>query len=395
MRLVAFLGVWSVSTSNDAPDVKYLVPLLSYGPNNQFDGLLEATSLAFLTNRTLLLPHSFARWYRDEASPAHVPFEDVFDAAPLLATGQVAFVDAEIRALWSRKLDWSVLASPMRKQRLDHALFQLGLQGRPKHKHVVKAHSRAKDVKQQFADHARLREATFVAIAPLFVIDGERSLLLNAARLRERSQRIKDLASKARVALFGDARDDVAPLLAVHVRRESTEIGCHDGARFVVCPRPEGTVSTAAITEAIIAAAHDAGATRVYLAHAGQGAPDVAGEPDALIAALTTAGLDARTASSLAAMTAATAPLDRDLTPFDVSLVEQEICATAAAFSASAQSTWSATVSFDREARSRRNMRHLDVPPGDRTANRAQRHKGRLRGGPHSSDVPAAPAAAA
>ena len=103
---------------------------------------------------------------------------------------------------------------------------------------------------------------------------------------------------------------------------------------------------------------------------AGQGAPAVAGEPAALLAALRRAGLAAETASDAAAMARATAsatPLD----PFEVSLVEQEICATAHAFQPSARSTWSATVALDREARHRRNMRPLDAVP-----------KARLRGTP-------------
>ena len=60
-------------------------------------------------------------------------------------------------------------------------------------------------------------------------------------------------------------------------------------------------------------------------------------------------------------MAAAVAP-EETLLPFDVSLVEHEICATAHAFSPSARSTWSATVSLDHDARHKRNMKPLDVP---------------------------------
>ena len=63
----------------------YLVPILMYGPNNQFSGLLEAAAIAKLTRRTLLLPRYFARWYRDDLSNALVPFGDVFDVASLQA----------------------------------------------------------------------------------------------------------------------------------------------------------------------------------------------------------------------------------------------------------------------------------------------------------------------
>lgn len=218
MRSIAVAALLAAVARGDGE--KYLVPLLTYGPNNQFDGLLEATALAEVTGRTLLLPSHFSRWYRDDSSADMVPFEAVFDRAPLLASGRAAIVDAATRELWERKRPWSVLASPLPKDRLARALAQLGLDGKPGKKSVVKAHSRADDVRRQF-EGSGLRDATFVCVAPLFVIDGERQLLLRAAALRVRSDRVRRYADRARRALFGDAEDDVEPLLAVHVRFRS------------------------------------------------------------------------------------------------------------------------------------------------------------------------------
>ena len=215
MRSIAVAALLATVARGDGE--KYLVPLLTYGPNNQFDGLLEATALAEVTGRTLLLPSHFSRWYRDDSSSDMVPFEAVFDRAPLLASGRAVVVDAATRELWERKRPWSVLASPLPKDRLARALAQLGLDGKPGKKSVVKAHSRADDVRRQF-EGVSLRDATFVCVAPLFVIDGERQLLLRAAALRVRSDRVRRYADRARRALFGDAEDDVEPLLAVHVR---------------------------------------------------------------------------------------------------------------------------------------------------------------------------------
>ena len=51
------------------------------------------------------------------------------------------------------------------------------------------------------------------------------------------------------------------------------------------------------------------------------------------------------------------------LDPFDVSLVEQELCSMVESFAPSGASTWSQTVVLDRSARGRRNAKPLDVGP--------------------------------
>ena len=87
-----------------------------------------------------------------------------------------------------------------------------------------------------------------------------------------------------------------------------------------------------------------------------------------MLASLEERGFDARTAST-----------DRSvgfesLDPFDVSLVEQELCSIVDGFAPSARSTWSQTVVLDRSARGRRNAKPLDVGPAPVKTRRLPSH---------------------
>ena len=215
-------------------------------------------------------------------------------------------------------------------------------------------------------------DAAYERRAPLFVVDGEQDLLREAARYRVRSERVRTLASTLRGSLFpGDEK-----VLCAHVRREAETLGCVPGRRYVVCPTPQGTVPTAThravwkstsesvhatlrflhrLLDNIVDRAATNGASRIYLAHAGgAGFED---EPSTLLASLEERGFDARTASR------DTSVGFESLDPFDVSLVEQELCSMVESFAPSARSTWSQTVVLDRSARGRRNAKPLDVGP--------------------------------
>ena len=194
--------------------------------------------------------------------------------------------------------------------------------------------------------------------APLFVVDGEQDLLREAARYRVRSERVRTLAHTLRVSLFpGDER-----VLCAHVRREAETLGCVPGRRYVVCPTPQGTVPTTTLLDNIVDRAATLGASRIYLAHAGgAGFED---EPSQLLASLEERGFDARTASTGI----------EALDPFDVSLVEQELCSIVDGFAPSARSTWSQTVVLDRSARGRRNAKPLDVGPAPVKTRRLPSH---------------------
>ena len=337
---------------------QYLVPLLAFGPNNQFEGLLEALTVAKLVGRTLLLPRYFDPHYRDTHS-SKKKFGDVFDEKTLHEFTSVEFVDDDTIKLW--KTSPKILASPLNKERLAKALHNVGFEQAPRKKAFVRSHSRAADVAQAFKGFSAAG-AVFVALAPLFVVDGEQDLLREAARYRVRSERIQRLASTLRGSLFpGDEK-----VLCAHVRREAETLGCVPGRRYVVCPTPQGTVPTQTLLDNIVDRAATHGASRIYLAHAGgAGFED---EPSTLLASLEERGFDARTAST-----------DRSvgfesLDPFDVSLVEQELCSIVDGFAPSARSTWSQTVVLDRSARGRRNAKPLDVGPAPVKTRRLPSH---------------------
>lgn len=319
--------------------MKFLVPILLYGPNNQYNGLLEAMAVAKLTGRILVVPKYFARWYRDDTSRERIPVDSVFEPSDFVAT----VTPDEVRDLYVRKLRWTIMASPVPTERLRGAMDLLDLPCCPGKLSKVPAHSRAATVVDHFTSEPLLN-ATFVVISPLFLLDQEKSLLVDAAKHRHRAHAIRYMARRARSKLFGDTGE---PLLAVHIRRESTNLGCAKDRRFVACNDPGRTVSTAEILNAIVRAAANANVRQVYLAHAGNGPSHLIGERYALITALRDKGIDARSASQHGELARLLGSKDA-AEPYWVSLVEQEICVDADAFLPSARSTWSATVILDR-----------------------------------------------
>ncbi|KAJ1450203.1 hypothetical protein M885DRAFT_621880 [Pelagophyceae sp. CCMP2097] len=320
---------------------KFLVPILLFGPNTQFDALLEAAAIAKLTRRTLVLPKHFAKCDREDES--RIPFEDVFDVEALQAYVPCTFATDALIDLYKRKMEWVTLASNVKREQLTKAMALLNLPCCASRLHVIAPHARATTLVCKFRE-AHFADATFVALAPLFALFAERDLLEAAARARA-----------ATLALFGGSA-----FLAVHVRRDST-LGCEARGRRVICPVVAhlllASSRTADLVLRITTAAKLTGANAVYLAHAGNGA--AAGEKEALIRALSAANVTVRSASTPPEL-ATILGLDRPPAPFEVSLVEQEICATAAAFLPSARSTWSNAVSLDRRTRNRTVLRDLD-----------------------------------
>ena len=63
----------------------------------------------------------------------------------------------------------------------------------------------------------------------------ERPMMLEAARFFRRAAPIRRQADQLADALFGGE-----PFLAVHLRRESTDLGCARGHPTVLCPRDGG-----------------------------------------------------------------------------------------------------------------------------------------------------------
>ena len=263
-----------------AQERKYLVPLLLYGPNNQFSAILEGMAVAKLTGRTFVVPKYFGRWYRDGLSEPRTLFGDVFE----LEESFVGLARTEdIFDVYARKKSWAILASPVPKTRLRDAMTLLDLPCCPSKKgSTISSHSRARHLKSFFSQ-APFRNATFVFVAPLFILDGEHGLLLEAAKSRNRSETIRHFAVQATDHFFGKKKN----ILAVHVRRESTDLGCDDERRYVVCPDLNRGVSTQEILTAILRAAHDSNATHIYLAYAkGNGPPELNRERETLVEAL-------------------------------------------------------------------------------------------------------------
>ena len=145
---------------------QYLVPLLAFGPNNQFEGLLEALTVAKLVGRTLLLPRYFDPHYRDTHSQKK-KFADVFDESTLREFTSVEFVDEDTIKLW--KTSPKILASPLNKERLSKALHNVGFDQAPRKKAFVRSHSRAADVAQAFKGFSAAG-AVFVALCVFSVL---------------------------------------------------------------------------------------------------------------------------------------------------------------------------------------------------------------------------------
>ena len=160
---------------------QYLVPLLAFGPNNQFEGLLEALTVAKLVGRTLLLPRYFDPHYRDTHSQKK-KFGDVFDEGALRDFTSVEFVDDATIKLW--KTSPKILASPLNKERLAKALHNVGFDQAPRKKAFVRSHSRAADVAQAFKGFSAAG-AVFVALCVFSVLPSTR----RPRRWRHRSSR--------------------------------------------------------------------------------------------------------------------------------------------------------------------------------------------------------------
>lgn len=334
---------WAVARSSRHP--KYLVPILLYGPNNQFQGLLEAAVIARLVERTLVLPRNFSSWYRDGVSPKTIPFDDVFDSAFLGNFTPLKFVDKDIQELYTKKLPWTTITSPVPQSRLSAALSNIGFDSAPSKKMIVPGHLKSDMIRHYFAEPplklpSFVIMATFQSLAPT-----EEGLLVEAAHFRLRSERVRNLAKRLLQSIFSE--DGHGFVMAVHVRRESTTLGCSSLRRYVACPLLNQTISTEEIVSRVVGVASDLGVHKIYLAHA-DGGPRA--ERQIILNALNRKGLIARSASGMPMDELVSFSIGPELTPFHQSLVEQEICASTQYFMPSALSTWSSTVAIDRKA---------------------------------------------
>jgi hypothetical protein len=175
----------------------------------------------------------------------------------------------------------------------------------------------------------------------------ERPQLLEAARFFRRAAPIRRQAEQVADALFGGE-----PFLAVHLRRESTDLGCARGHPTVLCPRDGGiwTIETPQVLAEIKAVQLSSGLRNVYIATIH---PPMVPKYSHELATLLQKVPGAKSASDLPKMAGHLGIAAGSLTRWTQSLVEQELCANAHGFLGSERSTWTGNVALEREAHGR------------------------------------------
>ena len=145
---------------------QYLVPLLAFGPNNQFEGLLEALTVAkllgglyyYLGTSTRTIEIRILKKRNSRTSSTKSTLREFTD---------VEFVDEDVIKLW--KTSPKILASPLNKERLAKAFHNVGFDQAPRKKAFVRSHSRAADVAQAFKGFSAAG-AVFVALCVFSVL---------------------------------------------------------------------------------------------------------------------------------------------------------------------------------------------------------------------------------
>ena len=172
----------------------------------------------------------------------------------------------------------------------------------------------------------------------------ERPMMLEAARFFRRAAPIRRQADQLADALFGGE-----PFLAVHLRRESTDLGCARGHPTVLCPRDGGiwTIETPQVQAEILAVQRTSGLKHVYIATIH---PPMVPKYTHELATLLRNVPGAKSASDLPKMASHLGVAATSLTRWSQSLIEQELCANAHGFLGSERSTWTGNVALEREA---------------------------------------------
>uniref|UniRef100_A0A7S0LV98 GDP-fucose protein O-fucosyltransferase 2 n=1 Tax=Coccolithus braarudii TaxID=221442 RepID=A0A7S0LV98_9EUKA len=318
------------------------MPYLQYGPNNQYLQLMEAAAVAKALGRSLAAP-SFAAWVNDESGSRGdtIAFADTFDiesveryvpVAPLSEVGGNGVASGPLLAI-----------SDYKQKRMATFLQSQQLHCCPRKIKAQKPQSMrtTRDVLQLVQKHG-LAEVPVLGWYSFFAVD--KALLLEAARAFRRAPHIREKARAIAASLFGQE-----PFLAVHLRREASDLGCSFGRPSVLCskPGPEFSVETAQVKKQIERLQQRAGVQHVYIATI---APAQhlrwKGELRELLA--TVGGAKSLSESERMAQTLGMPP--QKLTRYLQSLIEQELCATAHAFLGSAQSTWTGNVELQRAA---------------------------------------------
>lgn len=337
---------------------KLLWPLMTMGgPNNQYLQLLESMLLAEALGRALVAA-PFLKWLNARGRDVRA-FNETFDAAAVgrfVAVARVAdlprahalgaVVVHAGRGSAVKQRDLATVCA-MARARCAKKPFARPLVDDSSKRRCAKVPkpdgSYAACVAERYAHHDVVAASLWGSIPSLYGAIAAPRTLRAVAALR-RAPRVRAAAARLRRALFGTER-----YVCAHLRRVEDDQRCKDGGKAsfprVACfPGTRGYASTASIAGAIRAVAAAARAPAVYVARA---APRKKSWPFAREGAALRAALNG---------TGAYASLD-DLgdvgDDYDASLVEQELCAGAAAFVGTADSSWTGLVAQERFAAGR------------------------------------------
>ena len=336
---------------------KLLWPLMTMGgPNNQYLQLLESMLLAEALGRALVAA-PFLKWLNARGRDVRA-FNDTFDAAAVGRFVAVARV-AELprahalgavvvhagRGSAVKQRDLATVCA-MARARCAKQPFARPLVDDASKRRCAKVPkpdgSYAACVAERYAHHDVVAASLWGSIPSLYGSLAAPRTLRAVAALR-RAPRVRAAAARLRRALFGTER-----YVCAHLRRVEDDQRCEDGGKAsfprVACfPGTRGYASTASIAGAIRAVAAAARAPAVYVARA---APRKKSWPFAREGAALRAALNGTTYASLDDL----GDVGDD---YDASLVEQELCAGAAAFVGTADSSWTGLVAQERFAAGR------------------------------------------
>ena len=204
----------------------YLLPYLQYGPNYQYMQLMEAAVAAKALGRSLLMPH-FLSWVNDETGSAGraSSFAETFDVDAVSR-----FVSLE--PIQQAKPHTLVTLAKYKERKLSQFLSLQRMPCCPRRQKFRKGTVVTSEAHiQGLVNQARLTAASTIGWYSFFSVD--RALMLQAARHFLRAPKVRQRASAISQQLFGGE-----PFVAVHLRREATEIGCSRGSPSVLCPLP-------------------------------------------------------------------------------------------------------------------------------------------------------------
>ena len=354
--------------SNDTQPAprRLLYPIMVRGgPNNQYQQYFESLLLAKTLKRGIVLA-PFLSWTHDREHRAHA-FASTFDVDALARFIPVASVDALGSYALGSALATCGHVPSFGNLRTVCAMAHLRCadEGRAIHSNLKLDGLAAKKRCEKSGTRATCRAAPLVnrpvmeaslwnsIPAGLFDRGATTSATTMAAlRALRRAPTVRKLAAAARRAIFGPGRPRY---VCAHVRRVEDDQRCKDGgsrgAPKVSCgPKAKGYAAPADLAGVIARVAKAAKLTKVYVARAS--AKTLAAlfgsqEGDVLLRLLRET-LDAHSLSEDGAL--ARLLNASSLTNYDVSLVEQELCATASVFVATEDSTWSSLVAHQRAA---------------------------------------------